>query len=234
MWAPYRVIEDVGNSSSRMSRAAAALRCSRKKILLASSVVGAACATRGRGRGVSGVRSACCVRTGRSPKCRAGGRVRRGRAGGRQQADGARRARLVANVRNDMSLLLHCTAEVGAIGILVQPLLSIRRGVVAKLENHGIEAITLDSSTSARVCNLLQSGRCVSGGGGGGEPQRRARRAYTPRSTSRSEKSQPGPFSMLKYLFPKLVRYVQFGGQTVPAFPCQTGREFTGGSLCAI
>jgi superfamily II DNA helicase RecQ len=58
-----------------------------------------------------------------------------------------------------MSLLLHCTAEVGAIGILVQPLLSIRRGVVAKLENHGIEAITLDSSTSARVCNLLQSGR---------------------------------------------------------------------------
>ena len=30
---------------------------------------------------------------------------------------------------------------------------------------------------------------------------------------------------MLKYLFPKLVRYVQFGGQTVPAFPCQTKRE---------
>jgi hypothetical protein len=113
VWAPYRVIEDVGNSSSRMSRAAAALRCSRKKILLASSVVGAACATRGRGRGVSGVRSACCVRTGRSPKCRAGGRVRRGRAGGRQQADGARRARLVANVRNDSNKtcpgILYCT-----------------------------------------------------------------------------------------------------------------------------
>jgi hypothetical protein len=104
VWAPYRVIEDVGNSSSRMSRAAAALRCSRKKFLLASSVVGAACATRGRGRGVSGVRSACCVRTGRSPKCRAGGRVRRGRAGGRQQADGARRARLVANVRKYLYL----------------------------------------------------------------------------------------------------------------------------------
>jgi ATP-dependent DNA helicase RecQ len=50
-----------------------------------------------------------------------------------------------------MSLLLHCTAEVGAIGILVQPLLSIRRGVVAKLENHGIEAITLDSSTSTNA-----------------------------------------------------------------------------------
>ena len=32
---------------------------------------------------------------------------------------------------------------------------------------------------------------------------------------------------MLKYLFPKLVRYVQFGGQTVPAFPCQTKREWT-------
>ena len=117
MWAPYRVIEDVGNSSSRMSRAAAALRCSRKKILLASSVVGAACATRGRGRGVSGVRSACCVRTGRSPKCRAGGRVRRGRAGGRQQADGARRARLVANVQIKFDevpgtvvlVLLYCT-----------------------------------------------------------------------------------------------------------------------------
>ena len=53
----------------------------------------------------------------------------------------------------------------------------------------------------------------------------RARRAYTPRSTSRSEKSQPGHFSMLKYLFPKLVRYVQFGGQTGTAFPCQTKRE---------
>ena len=63
---------------------------------------------------------------------------------------------------------------------------------------------------------------------------RRARRAYTPRSprlhtasTSRSEKSQPGPFSMMiKYLFPKLGMYVQFGGQTVPAFPCQTKREW--------
>ena len=42
----------------------------------------------------------------------------------------------------------------------------------------------------------------------------RARRAYTPRSPSRSEKSQPGPFSMLKYLLPKLGMYVQFGGQT--------------------
>ena len=74
---------------------------------------------------------------------------------------------------------------------------------------------------------------CLGGGGGGGEPQRRARR-FPLSLVYLAQKSQPGPFSMLKYLFPKLVRYVQFGGQTVPAFPCQTGREFTGGSLCAI
>ena len=47
----------------------------------------------------------------------------------------------------------------------------------------------------------------------------RARRPRSPlpalaktKTWSRSEKSQPEPFSMLKYLFPKLVRYVQFGG----------------------
>ena len=54
------------------------------------------------------------------------------------------------------------------------------------------------------------------------------------RAASRSEKSQPGTFSMIKDLISKLVRYVQFGGHSGDAFPCQTKRELEGSQYGSV